>query len=101
MESHYSVERHKGAYIVSHDRDDLHAPLGIAFDDEDSGDYSATMAQQLTENQQVDMSSAELNQLAVSRRRIKRVHRILVLCSSTIHDAVGLKRIYPSAKIDT
>mmetsp|Transcript_28149 Transcript_28149/g.69319 ORF Transcript_28149/g.69319 Transcript_28149/m.69319 type:complete len:227 (-) Transcript_28149:699-1379(-) len=81
-----------GAYVVSHDRDDLHTPFGVAFEDGDSGDYPSMTVQRLIDNPQLDMSSdiqGELHQLPVCRIK-NRVHRVLVLCSGTNHDAIGL-----------
>ena len=89
-----------GAYIVSHEPADDVSPYVIAFEDGDFGDFSATIAQQLIEKKQVDMAVHELHHMNLDRRG-KRVHRVLVLCSGTGHDAKGIKQLYPSAKIDT
>jgi hypothetical protein len=89
-----------GAYIVSHEPADDIRPYVIAFEDGDFGDYSAAMAQQLIDKKQVDMDVQEFHRMHVSGRG-KRVHRVLVLCSGTGHDARGIKQLYPSAKIDT
>jgi site-specific DNA-cytosine methylase len=58
------------------------------------------MAQQLIDKKQVDTDVQEFHHMHVSRRG-KRVHRVLVLCSGTGHDAKEIKQLYPSAKIDT
>ena len=88
-----------GAYIVSHEPADDDRPYVIAIEDGDFGDYSAAMAQQLMDKKQVDMDVQEFHQMHVSRRG-KRVHRVLVLCSGTGHDAKGIKHLYSSTKID-
>ena len=94
-----------GAYIVSHDTDDAQQPFGIAYEDGDSGDYSAQVVKLLMSNPSINMDepdlAAEIHKLDSSRQRVKTVRRILVLCSGTNHDAAGLKRIYPTAKIHT
>lgn len=94
-----------GAYVVSQDMDDEQQPFGVVYEDGDNGDYSARVVTRLLEQPQVDMAdpeiAAEMHMLSLGRQRIKTVRRILVLCSGTNHDAIGLKRIYPSAKIHT
>jgi len=89
-----------GAYIVSHEPADDIRPYVIAFEDGDFGDYSAAMAQQLIDKKQVDMDVQEFHHMHVSGRG-KRVHRVLVLCYGTGHDAKRIKQLYPSAKIGT
>jgi len=46
------------------------------------------------------MDVQEVYHMHISRRG-KRVHRVLVLCSGTGHNAKGMKQLHPSAKIDT
>ena len=81
------------------------APYGVVYEDGDSGDYSAHVVTRLLEQPHVDMADPEvahgMHKLSLTRRRVKTVRRILVLCSGTNHDAIGLKRIYPSAKVHT
>ena len=89
-----------GAYVVAHDIDDNRAPYAMAFEDGDHGDFSEAVIQQLVQHGMVNMALPELQQLQVAPR-VKKVHRVLVLCAGTKHDATGIKKIYPSAKIDT